>query len=279
MARHPRRSCAECGKQTEARHPILGISLCRSCQSAKPEKYRLITKTRAINDYRLSPDELYRLDYITRRNPHFSTAAPMQLFLLTQVERLAEKKWGSSEPYIVTLTDFSDEFLAWLLEDVERLKSLSPEKFQLFIADRLECFGLQAQIVGDVCRKDGGVDIVAYPEGSAVPFLIGVQAAHHRTNRKTPVGKVRDFHGVLASSNSPFHIGMIVTNTSFTPDAEWFAQNNQKLLRLRDLQDLKRWLREDFVNEHEWREIPDQIELAPGIRIRVARPGMMLTRG
>jgi len=127
--------------------------------------------------------------------------------------------------------------------------------------------------------KDGGVDIVAYPEGSAVPFLIGVQAAHHRTNRKTPVGKVRDFHGVLASSNSPFHIGMIVTNTSFTPDAEWFAQNNQKLLRLRDLQDLKRWLREDFVNEHEWREIPDQIELAPGIRIRVARPGMMLTRG
>lgn len=71
-------------------------------------------------------------------------------------------------------------------------------------------------------------------------------------------------------------MGMVVTNTSFTPDAKWFASNNNTLLRLRDLKDLQRWLREDFVNEHEWREIPDQIELAPGIIVPVAKSKLLL---
>jgi hypothetical protein len=276
MARRPRQPCTECGKITEAWHPILKIYLCRACQSSMPQKYRLITKMRAIGDYRLSVDDLYKLEYIAARNPHYSTAAPMQLFLQPQVEQLASGKWGSPEPYIVTLTPFSAEVLAWLLEDLERLKMLPPDKFQFFIADRLQRFGLEALIVGDVYRKDGGVDIVAYPKIATVPFLLGVQAKHHRTARKTSVGDVRDFHGVLSSSNSPFHMGMIVTNTSFTPDAKWFAQNNQTLLRLRDLQDLRRWLRDDFVNEHEWREIPDEIELAPGILVPVKKPKILL---
>jgi hypothetical protein len=240
-----------------------------------PEKYRLITKTRAVGDYRLTAAELKKLDYIAARNPHYSTSAHMQLFLQTQVEKLAAGRWGSPEPYTVTLTPFSENVLTWLLEDLERLKILPPDRFQFFIADRLERFGLQAQIVGDVYRKDGGVDIVAYPKVATVPFLLGVQAKHHRTARKTSVGDVRDFHGVLSSSNSPFHMGMVVTNTSFTPDARWFASNNKTLLRLRDLKDLQRWLQEDFVNEHEWREIPDQIELAPGITVPVVKSKLL----
>jgi hypothetical protein len=254
----------------------LELYLCRDCQFSMPEKYKLITKTRAIGDYRLTADDLSRLDYIAARNPHFSTAARMQLFLQAQVEQLAAGRWGSPEPYIVTLSPFSQEVLAWLLEDLERLKGLPPDKFQFFIADRLERFGLQAQMVGDVYRKDGGVDIIAYPKVPTVPFLLAVQAKHHRTARKTSVGDVRDFHGVLSSSATPFHMGMIVTNTTFTPDAEWFANNNKTLLRLRDLKDLQRWLREDFINEHEWREIPNEIELAPGIMIPVVRPTIIL---
>jgi hypothetical protein len=82
---------------------------------------------------------------------------------------------------------------------------------------------------------------------------------------------VRDFHGVLTSRVSPFHMGMIVTNTSFTADAKWFANNNQTLLRLRDMQDLNRWMRNDFVNESEWREIPEEIELTPGVTIKIPR--------
>lgn len=279
MNSQSKRRCVHCGKRTSGWQPILEIHVCLDCRLANPDKYGLITKTRALGDYRLQPKELYTLKYYARRNPHYSSAARMQLFALPQVQELAKRKWGSPEPYIVTLAEFSDELLAWFLEDLGRLRQLPADKFQYLIADRLERFGLEAQMVGNINRKDGGVDIVAYPKLATVPFLLAVQAKHHHTERKTGPSDVRDFHGVLTSRGSPFHLGMIVTNTIFTPDAKWFADNNKTLLRLRDIQDLRRWLREDFVNEHEWREIPEEVQLAPGIVIQIPRPRIWTPNG
>jgi hypothetical protein len=48
------------------------------------------------------------------------------------------------------------------------------------------------------------------------------------------------------------------------------------LLRLRDLRDLRRWLQNDFVNEEAWREIPNEVELAPGIRIQIPKPKIVI---
>jgi hypothetical protein len=254
--------------------------LCADCHK-KDEKYGYITKTRALQEYRLKRGELSHLRVYEVANPHYKKAAPMQLYLHSQVREMAKMKWGSSEPYVVTLVEFSEELLAWLLEDLDRLKQLPPDKFQNFIADRLEHMGLDVQLVGGVFRKDGGVDIIAYPKanGCAFPFLVGVQAKHHRTARKTSAPDVRDFHGVITSRNSPFHLGMIVTNTSFTADAKWLASNNQTVLRLRDLQDLHRWLQNDFINKAEWREIPDEVGLAPGIRIQIPKLKIVIPGG
>lgn len=273
----PKVPCAECGKKTTGRHPILEVPLCRDCRFGNPDKYGFVTKTRAVRDYRLKTDELYKLKFLEEKNPHWRSGPhPMHLFLHPQVKDLSKQKWGTSEAYTVSLSQFSKDLLAWFLEDVDRLKQLPPDKFQYFIADRLEHLGLEPKLVGDVYRKDGGVDIIAYPKNLTVPFLLAVQAKHHRKDNPTRVGDVRDFHGVLNSQNSPFHMGMLVTNTKFTPDAQWFADNNKKLLRLRDMRDLQRWLKEDFVNEHEWREIPDEVELAPGIRIQVPKENLWL---
>lgn len=272
MAKKVKPPCSECGKGTLRKHPILEIYLCANCQRQNQDKYRYITKTRALSEYRLKPDDLASLGVHEVDNPYYKKAAPMQLYLLNQVQDLSTQKWGSSEPYTVALLEFSNELLRWFLEDTERLKLLSPEKFQYLIADRLSNMGLEVQLVGDVNRKDGGVDIIAYPNrGFAFPFLLAIQAKHHRSNRKTGAPDVRDFHGVLNSRIAPFHMGMIVTNTSFTADAHWFADNNQTLLRLRDIKDLSRWMKNDFVHESEWREIPDQVELAPGVTIDIPK--------
>lgn len=99
----------------------------------------------------------------------------MQLYLLNQVEDLSKKKWGSPEPHTVELVEFSNALLAWFLEDMERLKQLPPDKFQYLIADRLENIGLNVQLGGDVYRKDGGVDIIAYPNSGCVfPRLFSI---------------------------------------------------------------------------------------------------------
>jgi Restriction endonuclease/XPA protein C-terminus len=277
MATKTKPPCSECGKGTLRKHPILDKYLCANCQRQHQDKYQYITKTRALGEYRLKTNDLESLGVHEVDNPYYKKAAPMQLYLLNQVEELSKKKWGSPEPYTVELVEFSNDLLAWFLEDTERLKQLPPDKFQYLIANRLENMGLSVQLVGDVYRKDGGVDIIAYPNGGCnFPFLLAVQAKHHRTNRKTGAPDVRDFHGVLTSRVSPFHMGMIVTNTSFTADAQWFADSNQTLLRLRDMKDLSRWMKNDFVNESEWREIPEQIELAPGVTIQIPKQQLWL---
>jgi hypothetical protein len=138
--------------------------------------------------------------------------------------------------------------------------------------------GLEVQIVGDVYRKDGGIDIVAYPKSSSIafPFLLGIQEKHHPTGANTGAPDVRDLAGVISSPGFRFNAGMLVTNTAFTPDATWFAENQAAMLRLRDMNDLRRWLLEDFQNEAEWREIPQNIILAPGIEIIIPRPKIIV---
>ena len=270
--KHP---CRHCAKPTVRRHPILDIPLCRPCQTANGDIYRYITKTKALQQYRLKVGDVALLHFHEVDNPHYKNSHPMRLFMLSQVKEIAIRKWGNEEPYTVTLQVFTPEYLNWLGEEPGHISSLTAEKFQYLIADRLEQWGLAVKLVGSIYRKDGGIDIIAYPR-AGVPFLVAVQAKHHRTSRPTSVSSVRDFHGALTSSGSPFHIGIIVTNTAFTPDAQWFANQNTKLIRLRDLGDLRRWLRDDYDNEFEWREIPTKVTLAPGVEIAIPRKGLFL---
>jgi hypothetical protein len=65
---------------------------------------------------------------------------------------------------------------------------------------------------------------------------------------------------------------MLVTNTTFTADAEWFAREQAQLIRLRDFDDIGRWLQDSFSEQAEWREIPREIALGPGLVIPVG-PG------
>ncbi len=249
------------------------MPLCADCRRGYPEKYFCVTKSRAVREYRLGAVDLARLPMYEVDNPHYKVAAPMKLYLLRQVRQLAKAKYGGDEPYNVQLVAFPESQLHWFEEDPTRLRHMSPGAFQRLIADRLDAMGLEVKTVGDVFRRDGGIDLLAFPKADrcAFPFLIAVQVKHHRTSTSTTVSDVRDFHGAIMSRGAPLAAGILVTNTRFTADAKWFAEQNAALLRLRDLKDLKRWLRNDFINDAEWREIPAVLELAPGVTIALPR--------
>ncbi|KAF9889289.1 hypothetical protein FE257_007397 [Aspergillus nanangensis] len=98
------KKCRECGgleidwKWEE----MLRCCLCNACKEKYPEKYSLLTKTEAKEDYLLTDPELRDeelLPHLERPNPHKSTWNNMMLFLRYQVEEYAfsPKKWGSSE--------------------------------------------------------------------------------------------------------------------------------------------------------------------------------------
>ncbi|ORY09927.1 XPA protein C-terminus-domain-containing protein [Clohesyomyces aquaticus] len=81
---------------------IFHIGICALCREKYPDKYSLLTKTEAREDYLLTDPELKDEDllpHLERPNPHKQSFHNMQLFLRLQVEAYAfsEKKWGGPE--------------------------------------------------------------------------------------------------------------------------------------------------------------------------------------
>lgn len=159
-----------------------------------------------------------------------------------------------------------------LKEDPERLRGLSPGLFERFVAERLDRMGYDVTLTGETTRKDGGIDLIAVPKiRTAGAYLLAAQVKHHEGGQKTGRDAV---DRLLAWKGRYFHLGMLVTNTDFTKDAYWAAMlhGDKEFLRLRNLDDLKRWLQDKFTDEQDWREMPDEIELAPGVKIPVPKP-------
>jgi DNA-repair protein complementing XP-A cells len=68
------------------------LTVCTACRDSKPEKYTLLTKTEAQNDYLLTDEELRdstKMPHWERPNPRKSTYARMKLYVRCQVEAFA----------------------------------------------------------------------------------------------------------------------------------------------------------------------------------------------
>lgn len=98
------KKCRECGSlEIDWKwEEVFGVKVCGGCKERVPEKYSLLTKTEAREDYLLTDPELKDeslLPHLERPNPHKSNWNNMQLFLRFQVEEYAfsPKKWGSPE--------------------------------------------------------------------------------------------------------------------------------------------------------------------------------------
>lgn len=179
--------------------------------------------------------------------------------------------WADSQaiitPVRVGLVDISGQLASRLVSDPSLIHSLSPSQFEEFICGRLYSMGFEPRQVSRTNQRDGGIDIIFWPRRTDVfPFLGAAQVKHHnQISKRQGVGSVRDFAGTIAGH--PFNMGLLITNTSFTPDAEWFAREKAKLLKLRGFGDIRRWLAGDFSSDEEWREIPEAIEVCPGLVI------------
>ena len=80
--------CFHCEKKTSCVNFFFKIPVCKACQCSW-YYYRCVTKTRARKQYGVSEEALMKLEHMLVRNPHFSTAAPMVLFLESDVWSIA----------------------------------------------------------------------------------------------------------------------------------------------------------------------------------------------
>jgi hypothetical protein len=172
-------------------------------------------------------------------------------------------------PPRIELIDITPQIIRMLAQDPDQIRGIGPDKFELLVCDRLDHFGYDFARVGEgTYRKDGGVDLVAWQRAALIPTLIAVQAKHtSHADKKIGSPAVRDLAGTIAHHR--FNAGLLVTNTTFTVDAQWFAKKQPLLVQLRDIEDLQRWLKGEFSHIDEWREIPKEIELCPGVSVRL----------
>jgi hypothetical protein len=176
------------------------------------------------------------------------------------------------ETAVVSLVDLTPQLLALLRDDPAQLRRLTPEQFELFVTERLDRIGYDVTLTGNASARDGGIDLVAVPKRRGVgSFLLAGQIKHHEGAEKV---KRSEVDRLLAWKESPFRLGLLVTNTFFTRDALWLASQlkHRDFLRLRDFDDLKRWIGDNFSADEDWREIPDSITLAPGVRVKIPKP-------
>ena len=95
--------CRECGSMEIdwKWEEIFGCAVCSACKEKLPDRYSLLTKTEAKEDYLITDPELKDgelLPHLERPNPHKSTWNNMMLYLRYQVEEYAfTKKWDSAE--------------------------------------------------------------------------------------------------------------------------------------------------------------------------------------
>ena len=165
------------------------------------------------------------------------------------------------------LIDVTQALLDHLRIAPEKIYRISAEQLEEVVCERLSAMGFEARRIGRINRKDGGIDVIFWNAGP-FPILGAAQVKHHRDrNISNGPDIIRDFRGVLATH--PFQFGVVITNTTFTPDARWFAEHQRGLIRLRDGEDLRRWINDEFVTNELWRIVPSRIRLCPGVEISI----------
>ena len=171
----------------------------------------------------------------------------------------------------IDIIHIGSQLATLVADDPELIYDLSPDQFEVLVCDRLFAMGFEPKRVGSVYQADGGVDIFFWPRTSnAFPFLGAAQVKHHkRPTIKEGMPNIQQFAGAI--DVHPVNAAMYITNTSFSPNARWYAEKHAQLLRLRDFVDIKRWLRNDFSGNEEWREIPKEIEVFPGMVVKLRK--------
>ncbi len=124
------------------------------------------------------------------------------------------------------------------------IRTKNPYEFQDMVAALLRAMKYYTPFISPK-GKDGGVDIIAYndPLGATAPRL-KVQVKH-RPDASIPVDDIRSLIGLL---NKDGDIGLFVTSGTFTSEAERFARESHKHIKLLDIDDfIDLW--QEFYNK------------------------------
>ncbi len=120
----------------------------------------------------------------------------------------------------------------------ESVFDLPPRKFEEVVAELLTNLGYEVELTP--ATRDGGKDMLAYMSTPHGRLLCLVEVKKYRRDRTIGVELVRQLYGTLTDADASS--AMLVTTSSFSPDAKAFQQRHQYKLALRDYGNVVQWI-------------------------------------
>lgn len=126
-----------------------------------------------------------------------------------------------------------------VLRDKEAIYDITPREFEKLVAEVFSQQGYNVEITP--ATRDGGCDIIATKEISGIPYMILIECKKYSARHKVDVQLVRSLLGV--QSDRKANKAILVTSSLFTRDAKQFAERQEHLISLVDINDLMDMIR------------------------------------
>ena len=124
------------------------------------------------------------------------------------------------------------------LNDKNALYSLTSREFEQLVAELFERQGFDVELTPET--RDGGCDIIATKSIGGLPFMLLIECKRYAIDNPVDVSLIRSLLGVQTDRKA--NKGVLVTTSRFTKPARDFAERQQHLISLIDIDDLMNML-------------------------------------
>jgi hypothetical protein len=184
----------------------------------------------AIGIRGLTPNHLLQESHIDALWAHLQTAHPGS--------RIAYVDEEITEPKIRVANEINEALLRSLAAKPELMRSLEPRRFEELIARLLEDLGCEVTLTKST--RDGGYDLFGHLKSGIAELLIVAECKRYGEKNKVGVEVVRGLYGVTEMRKA--NLGLIVTTSSFTKDAQQEKLRIGSRIELKAFDDLCGWL-------------------------------------
>jgi len=167
-------------------------------------------------------------------------APPENALELVTAQQLLENA-NASRVVRVSLEEINEELIQYLAKHPEKLRDMSPRKFEELIADMFKNQGYDVTLTPR--SKDGGMDVIAVQRDGIGTVMVIVECKRYAESHKVGVEIARGLYGVVEQNRATR--GIIATTSFFTRGVIDFRNTIPHRLGLADFdvlsQEILRW--------------------------------------
>lgn len=160
-------------------------------------------------------------DAITDRpqiNSFFDRHSPPSDDKLITADELLLPNAEASRVVRISLEEINEELIAYLAAHPEKMRDLSPRKFEELVADMWRNQGFEVTLTPS--SRDGGMDVIAVRKNGVGTVMIIIECKRYAATNKVGVEIVRGLYGVVEQKRATQ--GIIATTSYFTKGVEDF---------------------------------------------------------